>query len=90
MDMIESRPAGSRQHFALQKAQQSSISSRKFIGSTRRIANSTHQSLRSPSSSPVMYYDGMELPSPQTASGEANNPFGDSYVKKYYRKAEHR
>uniref|UniRef100_A0A1Q3FV94 Putative cytosolic purine 5'-nucleotidase n=1 Tax=Culex tarsalis TaxID=7177 RepID=A0A1Q3FV94_CULTA len=37
-----------------------------------------------------MYYDGMELPSPQAATGEANNPFGDPYVKKYYRKAEHR
>ncbi|KAL9695475.1 hypothetical protein quinque_014760 [Culex quinquefasciatus] len=89
--MGKSRPAGSRQHFALQKAQQSSISSRKFIDSTRRIASdATHQSVRSPPSSSVMYYDGMELPSPQTASGEGNNPFGDSYVKKYYRKAEHR
>lgn len=36
-----------------------------------------------------MYYDGMELPSPLTAV-DGNNPFGDAYVKKYYRKAEHR
>ncbi|XP_055619809.1 cytosolic purine 5'-nucleotidase isoform X3 [Toxorhynchites rutilus septentrionalis] len=37
-----------------------------------------------------MYFEGIELPSPQPGGGESNNSFGESHVKKYYRKAEHR